>query len=64
LIHVRDKRFFCAPKHPFNPFNGYRKALYQGLKSQGREADHSFPFSVEVKDDRSNASLLHTPIGL
>jgi hypothetical protein len=29
--------------------NGHRAALFQGVKRQGRETDHSAPISAEVK---------------
>jgi hypothetical protein len=33
---------------------------FPGLKWQKREADHSLPFTIEVKNDRAIAPLPHT----
>jgi hypothetical protein len=53
----RDKRFFSTPQSPgrlWGPLsllsNGYRGALFPGVKRLGREADHSPPSSSEVKN--------------
>jgi hypothetical protein len=40
---------FSSPRRPDLLSNGYRGVLSPGLKRQGREADHSHPYSVEVK---------------
>jgi hypothetical protein len=52
-IPGRSKRFFSSPQRPdrfWCPpsllFSGYRGALFTG-----READHAFPSSAEVKND-------------
>jgi hypothetical protein len=38
--------------------------LVPGVKLQGREADHSPPSSVEVKNDEAILPLLHTSYGM
>jgi hypothetical protein len=37
------------------------RALCQGLKRPGREADHSPPSSVEIKNGGATIPLPHTP---
>jgi hypothetical protein len=63
----RSKRFFSTPQRPDRPwgpssllFNGSRGALSPGLKSPGREADHSPLSSVGDKNGDGIPPLLHT----
>jgi hypothetical protein len=56
LILGRDKKFFCIRLHPDQVWgqpsllaSEYQRLFPLGVKLPGREADHSSPFSVEVK---------------
>jgi hypothetical protein len=60
---LAQARSFSSPKHlgwlcspPSLLVNGYWKVISPGLKRLGREADHSFPSSAHVKNDRSYSS--------
>jgi hypothetical protein len=42
------------------PIQGVPAVVSQGVNRQGREADHSPPSSVEVKNGEATSSLPHT----
>jgi hypothetical protein len=48
--------FTTASRTSF-PFNGYRKAVYLGIKRPEHKAEHSFPTSAEVKNVWSYTSI-------
>ena len=64
---AEGKRFFFSPNRPDRPWgstsllhNGYRGTLHSGLQRPEREADHSPPYSAEVKNKYSyNSTPLH-----
>jgi hypothetical protein len=62
-------RFFSSPQRldlPWDPHsflsNGYRGFFPREVKRQGREANHSPPFSVDVKKSGAIPPLLHMPL--
>jgi hypothetical protein len=60
-IPGRGKRFFSTPQSPDRLIsNGYRGALSPGVKRHGREADHSPPSTVKVRNGGAITTLHHT----